>query len=158
VADNALLMPAPGLAAGRQNALAPQQPDLSHLMREPFAGELDYFRKNPRVGGMATEDGRIILNPYSPLQPHEKAAVARNEAARLAMRGMAPPPGLTSPQSGYLSTVDAGKPYGGGDDRAQRETIIGRALSGDPSAGQLSPEQAAYAAEVARRIQSLGQR
>jgi hypothetical protein len=139
------------------NALAPQ-PDLSHLMREPYPGELEYFRKSPHVGGMATEDGRIILNPYSPLQPHEKASVVQNEAARLAMHGMAQPPMMNKQQSGYLATADGGKPYGGGNDRAQRETIIGRALSGDPSAGQLSPEQTAYAAEVARRIRTMGQR
>lgn len=143
------------VAAGRTNALAPRA-DVSHLMREPYPGELQYLQANPHVGGMATEDGRIILNPYSTLQPHEKAAVAQNEAARLAMRGMPPPPNMSKPQSGYLATADAGKPYGGGNDRAQRETIIGRALSGDPSAGQLSPEQSTYAAEVARQIQTMG--
>ena len=151
--DNALLIG--GAPAGRTNALAPR-PDVSHLLREPYPGEQQYLQANPHVGGMATEDGRIILNPYSPLQPHEKAAVAQNEAARLAMRGMAPPPNMSKPQSGYLATVDNGKPYGGGNDRAQRETIIGRYLSGDPSAGTMSPEQSAYAAEVARQIQTMG--
>jgi hypothetical protein len=158
--QNALLMPGMAVSAPA-NALAPpppvaQRPDLSHLMRDPYPGELDYLKKNPRVGGMATEDGRIILNPYSSLQPHEKQAVAMNEAARLAMHGMAEPPQLTGPQGQYLSTVANGQPYGGGNPRAQRETIIGRLLSGDPSAGQVSPEQQAYAAEVARRIHALG--
>jgi hypothetical protein len=155
---NALMTPvqAASPSAAPQNALMPPRPDVSHLMRQPYPGELQYFQQNPRVGGMATEDGRIILNPYSPLKPHEQAAVAQNEAARLAMRGMAPPPVMTKDQSGYLATVHDGQPYGGGNDTAQRETIIGRYLSGDPSAGQMSPEQTSYAAEVARQIQSLG--
>lgn len=129
--------------------------DPRSLMRQPYPGELDYFRGNPHVGGMATEDGRIILNPHSPLQPHEQAAILQNEAARLAMRGMQAPPQMTKPQSGYLATVNNGQPYAGGNDRAQRETMIGRLLSGDPSAGQISPEQRAYADEVMRRLPGL---
>jgi hypothetical protein len=38
-------------------------------MRKPYAGELDYFKNNPSVAGMATEDNKVILNPYSRLTP-----------------------------------------------------------------------------------------
>ena len=53
------------------------------LVREPYASELDYFKKNPSVSGMATEDNKVILNPYSNLKPEEYKAVVINETARL---------------------------------------------------------------------------
>ena len=34
-------------------------------IREPFKGELDFFRKRPEVAGMATEDNKIIINPFN---------------------------------------------------------------------------------------------
>jgi hypothetical protein len=132
--------------------------DFSALLRQPYSGEMDYFRQNPRVGGMATEDGRVILNPFSPLQPHEKAAVLRNEAARLAMRDMPTAPGLTPDQRQYLSTAAGGQPYGGGNNTAQRETVIGRLISGDPSAGNATPVQRSYADQVRQRMGALVRR
>jgi hypothetical protein len=94
---------------------------------------------------MATEDGRIIINPYSPLSAQERNAVALNEAYRLMMRESPQPPALSTFQRDALGAIDNGRPYASGQDLPQRETIIARYLSGDPSAGELTKEQMEYA-------------
>jgi hypothetical protein len=130
----------------RPNSLAAM---LQGLVRNPYQSETDFFRRSPHVGGMATEDNRITLNPFSPLSARELDAVTVNEGARLAMRNYShQPPALTSQQSSTLSTIDNGRPYGGGNDEAQRQTIIARMLSGDPTAGQWTQDQAEYAGKV----------
>jgi len=114
-------------------------------MREPYESELDYFKANPHVGGMAAEDDKIILNPYSKLKPQEKEAVMRNEAARVHMRsGLLPKPNydLTPEQT------EAFKTYGTGDIDDIRQTIAARIFSGDPSALNSTPDQNAYVNEL----------
>ena len=54
--------------------------------RSPYEGEVKYFRQNPTVAGMATEDNKVILNPYSGLNNAQKKAVAMNEAVRVLMK------------------------------------------------------------------------
>jgi hypothetical protein len=98
---------------------------------------------------MATEDGLIILNPYSPLSPEEKRAVAMNEAARLKMRsGDVGRPNfeMTPDQRDFFQTIRRGSPYGAEQDI--RETIVGRIISGDPSAGNVTQQQRDYAEKV----------
>jgi hypothetical protein len=109
-----------------------------------FPGEEDYFRKNPHVTGMAAEDDKIILNPYSTLTDREKQSVMLNEAARVHMRkGLMPAPrfNLTPDQeqrlSGYSKNLDD-----------IRQTLAARILSGDPSAGAASPEQLEYVQQL----------
>ena len=36
-----------------------------------YEGEDKYFKENPHVAGMAAEDDRIIMNPYSKLTERE---------------------------------------------------------------------------------------
>lgn len=107
-------------------------------IRDPYPAELGYFRRNQGVAGMAAEDGRIVLNPESGLSPEEMQAVARNEAARLFIR-----------QGKHRFTFDitpaqrrafVGTPYEADDD-ALRATLLGRILSGDPSAGDITDDQ-----------------
>lgn len=107
-------------------------------VRQPFPGEDAFFRSNPHVGGMAAEDGRITLNPYSKLSPAEKQAVARNEAVRLFQRDNGVR--YTFPLTEAQKMAFAGSPYADDLDSA-RQTIVARALSGDPSAGQLTDDQ-----------------
>jgi hypothetical protein len=107
-------------------------------IREPYPSEMRYLYQNRHVGGMATEDGRIILNPHSGLSEDQLHAVAKNEAARLYMR-----------QKNFQFDFDPephqiqafrGTPYEN-DPEAMKATILSRALSGDPSAGQLNARQ-----------------
>lgn len=106
-----------------------------------FEGETAFFQKNPHVGGMAAEDGQIVLNPYSALSSQEQAAVARNEGARLFMRErqIAPQFNVTDEQKAAF----AGTPYGD-DLEAMRQTLVARIVSGDPSA-RATPAQTAEA-------------
>lgn len=105
-----------------------------------YPGETEYFEKNPHVAGMAAEDDKIILNPYSKLSDKEKQAVMLNEAARVHMRkGLMPAPRyeLTEEQLKKLGNYSANM-----DDI--RQTLAARLLSGDPSAGAPTPEQLEY--------------
>lgn len=124
--------------------------DLAALTRDKlYPGEDEYFRANPHVAGMAAEDDRVILNPYSKLAAHEKRAVAVNEAARILMRHEgAPDFALTPEQEAFLD----GTEYRKAPAEERRATIAARILSGDPSAGAPTPEQGAFVAQIANRM------
>lgn len=110
------------------------------LMRNPQDDELDYFKKNPNVTGMATDDNRIILNPFSKLTDREKELVALNEAARIKMRtdaNLAPTFDLTPAQAEFLNS----NTYKQASDQDRKATIAARILTGDPSAGTPTEEQ-----------------
>jgi len=118
------------------------------VRQDLFPGEDDYFRRNPNVTGMAAEDDRIILNPYSRLSDTERRAVMMNEAARVHMRRNfdAPQFSLTDEQRTRFKDYSA-------DENDVRATVAARILSGDPSAGTSTPEQTEY---VARLRQFMG--
>ena len=131
--------------------------DMPMLRSKLYDGEDAYFKQNPRVTGMAAEDGKVILNPYSTLKPEEQKAVYLNEAARLYMRqNGVPKVALTDEQRATL----AGTTYAdaGEDDRSA--TILARIISGDPSAGAPTKEQVGAAREISARMggQGYGQR
>lgn len=112
-------------------------------MREPYEGERRYFEKNPNVSGMATEDGKVILNPYSKLSEREYQSVATNEAVRLAIkqdRSLVPDFELTDQQKRFLDTTT----YRYADEEDRKATIAARLVSGDPSAGVSTTEQDAF--------------
>lgn len=114
--------------------------------RDLYEGEAKYFKANPEVAGMATEDGKVILNPYTGLTPKEYEAVAKNEGTRLAIRNSKNKPMfvLTDTQKKMLE----GTTYKNMDIEAQRATIAARLLSGDPSAGKATAEQLAYIKQI----------
>lgn len=119
-----------------------------------YPGEDKYFKDNPNVAGMAAEDGKVILNPYSTLSPDEKAAVARNEAARVFMRGKEgdrPSFDLTPEQKELFK----GTPYEN-DEQAMRETVAARLFSGDPSAGNVTDDQKAYVDKLKSSAGTVG--
>lgn len=106
--------------------------------RDPYKGELDFFKKRPEVAGMATEDNKIILNPFSKNKPAEQQAVAKNEALRLFMKlqKVSPEFELTKEQQDFFKGTEYGS-----NPEAAKQTILARILSGDPSAKQATPEQ-----------------
>ena len=123
------------------------------FMREPHPSELDFFTKNPKVTGMATEDQRIIINPAI-RDEKQKQSIFANELTRLLMRmGHAPQPTfpITEEQRKIFSTINEGKPYG--SDQDIRETIAARMFSGDPSAGAANPLQLRFLEELRRHVQ-----
>ena len=100
--------------------------------------ERHFFAGNPNVGGMAADDNQIVLNPYSKLKDTEKQSVALNEAYRLKMRqqNIIPEFALTPEQE----TTFRGTPYEQNPLEARR-SLVARMLTGDPSAGRVTPEQ-----------------
>jgi hypothetical protein len=118
------------------------------VRQDLFPGEDDYFRRNPNVTGMAAEDDRIIMNPYSRLNDAQRRAVMLNEAARVHMRRNfdAPRFSLTPAQTERFKDYSS-------DEADVRATIAARILSGDTSAGDATPEQLDY---VSRLRQFMG--
>lgn len=109
-------------------------PKIAEFLRTPETSELEYFKANPNVSGMAAEDDRIILNPYSKLSKAEKDAVALNEYGRIVMRTnpqFAPNFKLTDEQNKFLGS----NTYKDAPKQDRLATIAARLLSGDPSAG-----------------------
>ena len=105
-----------------------------------YPGEDEYFKTNPHVAGMAADDDKIIMNPYSTLKDNERKAVMMNEAARVHMRNKlieAPNYDLTPEQNEKFGSYSK-------DINDIRQTIAARILSGDPSAGQPTPAQLEY--------------
>jgi len=115
--------------------------------RSPSAGEDSYFKANPRVSGMAAEDNRVVLNPYSKLKPDEIEQVAKNEGLRIYMRqsGESLDFELTPEQSAMFKGTAYGDPAN--SEQAKR-TIISRILTGDPSAGNATASQKKWAERV----------
>ena len=122
------------------------QIDYDRILRTPiplrkrlYPLENKYFSRNPNVAGMAAEDNSVILNPDSRLSDQEKAAVVQNEKARIFMRksGILPDFSLTDEQQ------NAFKNYGNSEDI--RQTLVGRIISGDPSALNATQEQRDFA-------------
>jgi len=123
--------------------------------RDPEQGELDFFKKKPNVAGMATDDNKIILNPYSKNTPAEQQAVAQNEALRLFMNktNFTSDFDLTDEQKEFFK----GSAYAKNPDAA-RQTILARILTGDPSAKNATPEQIKAAQELGNYIQQFAPR
>jgi hypothetical protein len=121
-------------------------PIYSYPEREPYPSELEFLKDRTDVGGMATEDNYVIINPHSPLSDEQKRHVAKLEQARLAMRNGYERPTfpITPKQQEYFNTMNKGKPYS--DDLQDiKETIASRIIVGDETAQDITPEQEEYA-------------
>jgi len=119
-------------AYGKQNMVSAEPQSIyGYQIRKPFEGEDKFFKSRPEVGGMAAEDGKIVLNPYSVLKEQEKMQVAKNEAIRLWMRDNKTeiPFNVTKDQSKAFSGTEYGS-----NPQALKETIVARILTGDKSA------------------------
>jgi len=109
-----------------------------------FPGEETYFKANPNVAGMAAEDNKIIMNPYSTLKDNEKQAVMMNEAARVHMRTkLIDPPNYDLTPEQTTAFKDYSK-----DINDVRQTIAARLLSGDPSALKSTAAQDEYVTKL----------
>ena len=121
--------------------------------RDPSKSELEWFRLNPHVGGYASfEDGHVVVNPFNTLTPEENEALIRNESARLFMRKhhQARPTFETTPQQRQMNYPQYAAPAH--PQQSLRETVAARAVSGDPSAGNITPEQASFVEELKARM------
>lgn len=116
-------------------------------LRDPSRSELDFFRSNPLTSGMAAEDDRVVLNPFSELSDTEREGVVLNETSRIFMRtrGVRPDFSLTPRQLRQFES------YGTKQDI--RETIVGRILSGDPSISDATPKQMSFVSRLRKLME-----
>lgn len=121
-------------------------------IRQPVASEDKFFKENKNVGGYADfNGGNVVLNPY--VSPEiNKSAVYLNELTRLKMRkdGTAPRFGMTSEQ---YDNINGLKYYKDAPLETQMETLGARIVSGDPSGGTPTDEQAAWAKKMKEDLQ-----
>lgn len=115
--------------------------------RNPDAGEDAYFRSHPEVAGMAGDDDRIVLNPYSRNRPDQQQAVARNEAIRIWIDRNKPELkfSVTEQQKKAFQGTEYGKPE---NEHLLKSTLVARILTGDQSAGAVTDEQRAAASRI----------
>jgi len=113
-------------------------------VREPSFMESSYFLDNPHVSGMATEDGRIILNQQSKLDNKQKQSVLQNEAARLFLKqsNIVPDFDITDEQRNLFIGTEYERPE---NELYLKHTILGRIISNDPSAGKVTDQQRKWA-------------
>jgi len=108
----------------------PKANTLPYEERVPYEGEDKFFKSRPEVAGMAAEDDKIVMNPYSKLSKQEQDAVRRNEAYRIYMRQnkMTPDFDVSDEQSKFFENTEyANNP------EEMRRTIAARILTGDSS-------------------------
>jgi hypothetical protein len=108
----------------------PKANTLPYEERVPYEGEDKFFKSRPEVAGMAAEDDKIVMNPYSNLNKQQQDAVRRNEAYRIYMRQnkIAPEFDVSEDQAKFFENTEyAGNP------EAMRQTIAARILTGDRS-------------------------
>jgi hypothetical protein len=116
--------------------------------RTPFDSELKFFESNPNVAGMAADDGKIVMNPFSKLSEQEMNAVKKNEATRVYLKDMPLNFSLTDEQNSVLNSLPF---YKSADEQDRRATIIARILSNDPTGGNPTNEQL----EVVKKLKSI---
>ena len=120
-----------------------------YAVRRPYKSEDTYFALNPNVTGMAAEDGRIVLNPYSGLKYEQQLGVAKNEAIRLFMReNKIDPQFKVTPEQ--MKSFE-GTAYGT-NEPALRQTLVSRILTNDPSAGSVTDEQKKVARGIMQKL------
>jgi hypothetical protein len=110
------------------------------MLRSPSASEQKFFKMNPHVAGYASEDNRVVLNPFRNFAPQELDSVIKNERIRLLIRKRVVPKPiftLTDQQREKFRS------YSNNQDDILA-TIVARAASGDPSVGDISHDQRSY--------------
>lgn len=111
--------------------------------------ESKWFEANTNVSGYASDDGFIVINPFSNLSEKELEGVCINEAIRLFMREnqINPKIELTQMQTDFFK----GTAYEGMTNAA-RQSIIARIISGDPSALDYTAHQKKVANEIYKMV------
>lgn len=107
---------------------------------------------NPKTTGMAAEDGKIVINPYSGLSYDEKVGVAMNEAIRLFMfeNNINPQFKVTPKQVESFKDTHYGQK---GKEDFMRQTLVARILTNDKSAEDVTEEQRKVAQDIMQRLQ-----
>jgi hypothetical protein len=149
-------VPHEAVKASQRNSASTTTPLFNSLqdiqVRLPHPSELKFFKQNTHIPAMMTEDGAVTENPFAkkpdgkPFSPKELAAVQMNEKIRVWLKRQEVNLGfdLTPAQQKQFKTY--------GELQDIQHTIIARILTGDPSAGEATPEQQAIAQQVKAAI------
>ena len=111
--------------------------------RKATDSERQFFLQNIKVGGYASPDNNIVLNPFAPLLPDEQNAVAHNEAIRVLLRqnpDIKPKFNFTDQQNQQFANYSPNK-------QDQYNTVFARLITNDPSANGTA-EQKQYANQL----------
>jgi len=114
--------------------------------REPYPSEVEFFKSDPNIAGMATFDDRVILSPFFEGSDVERQSVLNNERARVFMRTRGIRPGFK------VSRDQADRFQDYGSLRDIRETIAARIFSDDPSAGSPTKDQQKFVTRLRREM------
>jgi hypothetical protein len=113
--------------------------------RKPSVSELDFFRRS-RVPGYAADDGNVVINPV-PEPGVNYEAVRLNEHIRQLIRKKA------IPQPTFQLTPEQQQRFGNyGSPEDITATIAARIVSGDPSAGTVTPEQQMWVNQISEYL------
>lgn len=127
----------------------------------PKGGDLEYFKANPHVTGMALGAGlnesptdaprTIAINPYSTISDNAKNAVRVNEVLRHFMdeNDVSLDFEPTLEQLNEFQGTEYGKPE---NRKRLKETLVARILSGDESVKRISPAQEKAAKLIASQF------
>jgi hypothetical protein len=122
--------------------------------RDLDPSEDQFFKDNPHIGGMAADDNKVIVNPYSALNDQERQAIVMNESARVHMRvGNVPSPTfeLTPEQQAAFKSYSP-------NIRDIKHTIAARVLTNDPSALNVTKEQRDYANQLGKYMSNVAKK
>jgi hypothetical protein len=116
-----------------------------YFVRKANQEEVQWFKVNQNVSGYASDDGFIVISPFTKLCKKEIKSVCINEAIRLFMREyqINPKIKLTRMQTNFFK----GTVYENNADEAC-QSIIARIISGDPSALDYTYPQRALANKI----------
>jgi hypothetical protein len=116
-----------------------------YFVRKASQEEVQWFKVNQNVSGYASDDGFIVISPFTKLSKKEIKSVCINEAIRLFMREyqINPKIKLTRMQTNFFK----GTVYENNADEAC-QSIIARIISGDPSALDYTYHQRALANKI----------
>lgn len=132
-------------------------------IEKPDAENDAWFKEHPETTGMAWGGGLnesdpksprvVILNPYSNLNDQQKEGVVLNEQIRHFMDEKKPKLNFepTPEQTKFFEGSEYGKPE---NKERLKETLVARILTGDESAGNITPEQEKAAGEVWKNFNS----
>lgn len=122
-----------------------------YAVRNPYKSEDVWFAMNTDTTGMAAEDGRIVLTPYSGLTDAQKTNVAKNEAIRLFMfeNNINPQFKVTPKQAGSFQGTAYGEK---GKEGFMRQTLVARILTNDKSAEDVTDEQRKVSQDIMQQL------
>jgi len=149
----------------REDYARPMKAGDKYPVVQPDPDTNKWFKANPNVSGMAMGAGlndtspndprTVMVNPYSGLSEEGKKGLILNERLRhyMAESDYEPEFEPTPAQIKFFEGEEYGKPE---NRKYLKQTLVARILTGDESAGDVTPEQVSAAEKLMKNFQSVG--